>query len=1184
MKKHLLLLTGGLALGSLIPLTTQAQVLASSQSLATQRPGIVTAPQTDGGNTLNAPKAVSLRSALNLLEKRYGASFIYRSDLIDAKVLPGSQASGRLEEDLRQLLEGSQLNFERVRENFYIIRAKDQKTTKTLRQLKRVGLSVDGSPENPLAAGSTSTDMTAMNSLLAKRIGSTGLMLNEILQDRAVTGKLSDENGTPLPGASVTVKGTNRGTTTNADGGFSISVPNDNAVLVFSFIGYTTQEVAVGARSVIDLRMTVDTRTLEEFTYIGYGVAKKKDLAASVSTAGRKEFGDVNVSDANQLLQGKLAGVNVTNNSGLPGTGTKITIRGVGTFTNSNPLYVIDGIQGGDINSVSPYDIENITVLKDASSTAIYGAAAANGVVIVTTKRGKSGTPKLSYTGYAGVASPWKKLDLLNASQYVDLVRDIQTGIGGKLTSKLETPDVRVDRTNWQDEIYRNARLTEHYLNLAGGSEKSTFSISMGYTNQQAIMRNYDYERINFRGSFDQTVGRFKFGQNFNFRYSVNRGNAASFTDALRMPPYAPTIDPTNLGGFGRVTTTDDLNDAFNPLTTIYLTERKARETLLYTQLFGEVAILDGLRFKTQLGLNFNNWNGYNYQKPNANGQIVTVNRQITEYYGYNIGPILENFLSYDKTFGIHAISAVAGNTYMRGGLGRSMSALGSDISNDEIIQIGVAPKSSVTSGSASESAGLAYFGRVNYTLMDKYVFTASFRRDGSYVFGTQNRFGNFPGFGVAWKVTEEDFMKNLSFISDLKVRASWGKTGNNNIPFGITDPTVWRGSPSLVYSLGLDKGYVQGSTINSIANPALRWESTTQTDIGMDIGLFGNRLNLTLDYYNRLNDGLLLQVPIPPSTGVGGPAPWIPSAVWQNAASAFNKGVELSAQYRATVGKLSMDITGNVAYNENQVTSLGEGVPFAGGSMDGGFNVTRTAPGYSLGYFYGYKVDRVVSNTADLRALGVNDKGESTFQKDLKPGDIVFQDLNGDGKITEDDQTFLGSPIPKWNYGGNVNLRYGAFDAMIALQGVGGVKIYNALNYWLEGMTRPFNANTDVLRRWQKEGDVTDVPRAGQNANLNLRPSDRLLESGNFMRVRNVTVGYSLPSSLLTKTRFISSLRVYGTAQNLLTFTKYSGYDPEVSSPEVRDNAQNFLFSRGVDRGQYPQPRSFQVGLQASF
>lgn len=1181
MKKHLLFIGIGLAISSLTTLSARAQVLASTNTLISQRLDTGALQNADGAT---APKAATLRLALNRLEKRYGVSFIYRSNLIDAKVPAGSQSSGRLEEDLRSLLDGSQLGFEKIRDNFYIIRAKDQKASKTLRQLKRAGLSGDVLPEVLVATNGSSLGMTPLGLLFEKRTGQAGFIINELVQDRAVTGKLTDENGNGLPGASVAVKGTSRGTTTNAGGGFSINVPDNNATLVFSFIGYLSQELVVGSRDVINVRLVVDSRSLDEVVVVAYGTVKRKDLASSVATAGRKDFGDVNVSDANQLLQGKLAGVNVTNNSGLPGTGTKITIRGVGTFTNSNPLYVIDGIQGGDINSVSPYDIENITVLKDASSTAIYGAAAANGVVIVTTKRGKSGTPKVSYNGYVGVASAWKKLDLLNASQYIDLVGNIQTGIGGKLTSKLQTPDVRVDRTDWQNEIYRNARLTEHYLNFNGGSEKSTYSISMGYTNQQAIMRNYDYERVNLRGSFDQTLGRFKFGQNVSFRYSVNRGNAASFTDALRMPPYAPAIDPTNLGGYGRVTTTDDLNDAFNPLTTIYLTERKGRESLFYTQLFGEVAIIDGLKFKTQLGLTFSNWNGYNYQRPNANGQIVTTNRQITEYYGYGIGPILENFLTYEKTFGMHAISAVAGNTYSRGGLGRSLTAIGSDISNDEIVQIGVAPKSQVTNGSAYQSAGLSYFGRVNYTLMDKYILTASFRRDGSYVFGKENRFGNFPGFGVAWKVTEEDFMKNVSAISDLKVRASWGKTGNNNIPFGLTDPTVWRGSPSLVYSLGQDKGYVQGSTINSIANPSLQWESTTQTDVGVDIGLFNNKIGLTIDYYNRINDGLLLQVPIPPSTGVGGPAPWIPSAVWQNAASTFNKGLEISASYRASVGKLRMDISGNVAYNDNQVTSLGEGVPFAGGSIDGGFNVTRTATGFPLGYFYGYKVNKVISSTAELRALGVNDKGESTYQKDLKPGDILFQDLNGDGKISEDDQTFLGSPIPKWNYGGNLNLRYGAFDAMVSIQGVGGVQLYNALNYWLEGMTRPFNANTDVLRRWTKEGDVTDVPRAGQNANLNLRPSDRLLESGSFMRVRNLTIGYTLPALLLTKTRFVSSLRVYGTAQNLLTLTKYSGYDPEVSSPEARDNAMNFLFSRGVDRGQYPQPRSFQVGIQASF
>ncbi|AQG82066.1 SusC/RagA family TonB-linked outer membrane protein [Spirosoma montaniterrae] len=1167
----------------MLPSAVDAQVLASTSRLNSQRPELVLKQHgDDGSGRAVSPKMVQLKVGLARIEKRYGVSFIYRSDLVDTQVLNNTMLSGSLTEDLNSLLQGTDLISEPVRANFYIIRAKGQKAGKTLRPLKRAGL-LEEENKGPFALIGAGTDIRSLSQSLENRISRAGLILNELVQDRVVTGRITDESGAVLAGASIAVKGTNRGTSTNSDGSYSINVPSNNATLIFSYIGYVTQEIAVGNQSTINVSLASDVKTLQEVSVvnIGYGTVRQRDLASSVAIAGRKEFGDVNVSDANQLLQGKLAGVNVTNNNGLPGSGTKITIRGVGSFTNSDPLYVIDGIQGGDINSVSPYDIENVTVLKDAATTAIYGAAAANGVVIVTTKRGKSGTPKLSYTGYVGVAQPWRKLDMLNATQYVDLVGDIQTALGGQLTSKLQSPDVRVTRTDWQNEIYRNGRLTEHYLNLTGGSEKSTYSVSMGYTNQQAIMRNYDFERINLRAALEQTVGRFKFGQNINFRYTTNRGNTASFADALRMPPYAPTTDPTNLGGFSRVTTTDDLNDAFNPLATINLTNRKARFMQLYTQLFGEWRIMDGLTFRTQASINFGNYNGFNFQRPFANGMLVFP-RQITEYYGYDISPLLENYLTYDKTFGrIHNLNVVVGNTYVRGALGRSLNAQGNDLANDEIQQIGVSPKTTITSGSAYESARLSYFGRVNYTLMDRYIFTASFRRDGSPNFGATNRFGNFPGFGFAWIVSEEPFLKNIPAISNLKVRASWGKTGNDRIPFGLTEPTVWRGSPSLVYSLGTDGTYTQGATVNSIAAPSLRWEETTQTNVGVDVTLF-NKIGLTVDYYNRNNNGLLLQVPIPPSTGVGNTGVGT-STLWQNAASAFNRGVEFTASYRADIGKLRLDLTGNAAYNKNQVTSLGGGVPFANGSIDGGFNATRTEPGFPLGYFYGYRVDRVVSSVADLRSLGVDDKGASTFQDKLLPGDFVYRDINGDGRITPADQTFLGSPIPKWTYGGNINLRYGPLDAMIALQGVAGVEIYNALNYWLVGMTRPFNASTQVLRRWRQDGDVTDVPRAGQNANLNTRPSSYFVENGAFMRVRNITIGYSLPNAFLQKSRFIQSVRLYATLQNALTFTRYTGYDPEISSPDP-NNASAFLFSRGVDRGQYPQPRTYMIGLQANF
>ncbi len=471
---------------------------------------------------------------------------------------------------------------------------------------------------------------------------------------------------------------------------------------------------------------------------------------------------------------------------------------------------------------------------------------------------------------------------------------------------------------------------------------------------------------------------------------------------------------------------------------------------------------------------------------------------------------------------------------------------------------------------------------------MDKYLFTASFRRDGSPVFPADNRFANFPAFGVAWKISEENFLKNIPFISELKLRASYGITGNSNIP--LQRAVIFRGSPTnIVYAFGENRNMVGGATVNQPIDPSTRWETTVQTDVGLDVGLLNNRLNLSFDYYNRNNRDLLVGVPISLSSGFGGPFDQVGTVI-RNAATAFNRGFEATINFRGEIGEFKYSIGGNVAYNRNEVVSLGAGQPFNSASVTGGYLATRTEQGQPIASFYGYRVDRVASTQADVDRLNQlarerTGNANAVYQTQLRPGDIIFRDLNGDGQVTERDQTFLGNPLPLWNYGGNINLAYKGLDLMIGIYGVAGLELWNDLTYWLEGTTRPFNSSAALVDRWRREGDVSEFPRAGQNANgnLNLRASDRFIENGAFMRVRNVTLGYNLPSSLLGKTKnVLSSARVYVTAQNLFTFTQYSGYDPEISAQA--QGARNFIFTRGIDNGQFPQPRSFMVGLQLGF
>ena len=629
-----------------------------------------------------------LKDVIQDLKKRYSVDFIYENSIVEGKrVLYVPQKSESIEHLLTNLLTPVSLNYKKIDPNVFAIipqvYSKKQDIKLVSSSLELMPLQREPSSMPLLGLSMTTPQMVAVHI------------------DIRISGKvLSAEDSQVLPGVSVIVKGSSTGTVTDSDGKYSINVPDNGASLVFSYVGFTSQEIAVKNSNLINISLSADVKNLEQVVVVGYGEVKKSDLTGSVGVADRKKFGDVVATTAEQLIQGKIAGVQVVNNNGLPGSGVSLVIRGSGSFNDVSPLYVIDGIIG-DINSVSPYDIDNITVLKDASSVAIYGAQGANGVVLVNTKRAKTGKPRITYNGYTGISQAWRKLDMLNATQYVDLVKDIADATQATLPAKLNGSDVRVDRTNWQNEIFRTAKITEHHINITGGAEKLAYNFSLGYTNQEAIMINYNYKRFNARFNLEENVGRFKFGQTLNMRYSLNEGNPASFTDALRMPPYAPVYDPTNLGGFSRVTTIEDLNDAYNPLTGVYLSERKAREIVNLGQAFGEVQLMEGLKFRSQVSYTFGFYQNYNYRQANRNGNLLNANG-IDETYGWYSSPVFENFLSFNKKFrGIHQLDVIVGTSYRGGGRYRSISAIGSDFTNDDIKQIGVSGKSSLSGASS---------------------------------------------------------------------------------------------------------------------------------------------------------------------------------------------------------------------------------------------------------------------------------------------------------------------------------------------------------------------------------------------------------------------------------------------------------------------------------------------------
>ncbi len=1022
-------------------------------------------------------------------------------------------------------------------------------------------------------------------------------------QVRTVTGTvISNEDRRPVSGVSVLVQGTSIGTSTNANGRFSINAPTGQ-VLVISSVGYQQKEVTPGNDNNLIIGLDLSPDNLKAVVVIGYGTARKKQMVGSASIVSTKDAGANTATNPAQLLIGKASGVQVLNSNGVPGSSSQIIIRGTGSFTSVDPLYVIDGIQASVniFNSLTAQDIENITILKDASSTAIYGAAAANGVVIVTTKKIKSGTPRITVTSQFGTSQAWRLLDLLKAKDYVDLMKDYAITKGVPLPAKLNTPAANVDVTDWQREIFRSASSSENNVNINGGSDKVFYNLSLGYITQQSIVKDYEYKKINARFSLDETFGRFHFGQSLTIRHSKSTGQNIGlfFEGVTTYPTYQPIYDSTVLGGYSIVSNRDDLASARNPLQVLAMFSQKNNEYVLYPQLFGEVSIIKGLTLRSQIAATYGGGSRSSFQKAHTVSNFLSRQRQSTlglnNYFTYT----LENYLSYNKVIGKHNISATVGTSYIDAGYANNLFETGSNIANDNIQNTNVALTRTI--GTSTEGYGTlegrtkSNYARLIYSFNDRYVLSGSIRRDGSSNFGRNFRYGNFPGAGFAWNFSEENFVKqSLPFISDGKLRIGWGRTGNNKFRLGLTDVFAYSGTPagSLVYSFGTAEGYVPGTTVSTISNPFLRWEQTDQTDAGIDLGFLNNRLTLTIDWYNRKSSGLLVKVPLPSSTGILGVGRLGNPNVLTNAADAQNKGIELSLGYRSnSKGNFNYNINVNGSYNKNTTLSLSSGtqVPIKDGSILQAGSITITQQGSPIGSFYGFRVDHVARDQAEIDALNTaastkTGVANTKYQSGLVQGDFIYKDLNGDGVVNSKDQEILGNPLPKYMYGVNIGANYKKFDFNLVASGLAGLKLINSTKYYTEMILEAHNATTAILNRWRKPGDVAALPRAGQNAS-NLRASDFYIEDGSYLRLRNITLGYTFSKSTLQSfsRNVFSSVRIYVAAQNLFTITHYTGYDPEISTQSSGDG-DAFIFRRGIDNGQLPQPRTFLAGIQLQF
>jgi TonB-dependent starch-binding outer membrane protein SusC len=1024
-----------------------------------------------------------------------------------------------------------------------------------------------------------------------------------VAQESKVSGKVTDELGSAVAGASISLKGTTKGTLSGADGSYSISAPS-NGILAVSFVGTVKQEIAIAGRSVINVSLLNDNQTLEETVVIGYGTVKRKDLVGSVGSAKAKDFGEVSATNAVSLMQGKIAGVQVINNNGAPGQGAKVFIRGTGSFTSAEPLYVIDGIQQGDINSVPWQDIEEMTVLKDASSVAIYGAKGANGVVIVTTKRGKTGAPRVSFQTQYGISKTNKRFDLLNAAQYKELAKEDPGAYknGAFVFSNLQSAVSDVDGADWQSEIFRDTAPQKNvYLNLTGGGESSTYNVSLGHENQDFITKNMNFQRTRLRMALEQKIGkRIKIGESLNTYFNAYNGTGGSLSEAIRMPPYATVGKFDNQteipnGGFYSATAARDGQDAKNPAAQIANNTGSFRGINTTVQIWAELQLFDWLKFRTQNQVG--NFIGFNrsYRKPYQQGPIVYV-REANQSQSFGIYPLFENMLTFDKKFGKLNTNLIVGSTYTNFGRQNSINVNGVDMLNDEIQNVSVAKTQTVTGVDLNENGNmsLGYFGRAQLIYDNKYIINGSLRRDYSTNFAPGKRVGYFPAVGAAWKISEEGIFKDQKIFSELKLRGSWGKAGNDAIgAFRYLSNTYSGSTNNIGFTLGDTKTYTQGVTISQLVSSNLKWEETKQWDLGLDGTLLNNRMNFSVDYYNRLSGDLLVNVNVPASSGAGNVSQGANPPLALNAASVLNKGLELALGYRGTIGSgLRYNVNANLAINDNNVESLGtdKATPIVGGSFEQTGAITRTNVGAPIGAFWGYRVDHVAIDQADIdkyNAIAAQKSGDAKklYQDGLLPGDIIFKDIDGDGVVTAKDQEVLGSPIPKLQYGGNIDFGYKNFDLAIGLVGVSGVELINTTIFHLEGTNKLFNAGTGVLDRWKKPGDIAKNPKAFQSnsGSRNLRASDRFLEDGDYLRVRNITFGYNFPRSDKGFGSKFGSIRAYVTAQNYLTFTKFSGLDPEVLTTGGTSN-YDAIFNRGLAGYGVPQPKTLLFGLNFNF
>lgn len=972
-------------------------------------------------------------------------------------------------------------------------------------------------------------------------------------QQITVQGVVKDQTGETVIGASVMEKGTTNGTITGIDGDFSLNM-SPNGTLVVSFVGYKTQEVQVKGQKQLQVVLSEDAEMLDEVVVIGYGTMKKSDLTGAVSSIGNKDIKDSPVSNLGQAIQGKISGVQIVD-AGKPGDNVSIKIRGLGSINNCDPLVVIDGVPTDlGLSSLNMADVERLDVLKDASATAIYGSRGANGVVMITTKRGTEGKGKLAVSANYSFQNATNVPSLLNAAQYAELSNDMMVNSGRNPNPEWANPSELGAGTDWMDELLRTGVMQNYTVSYSGGNEKSHYYVSGGFLDQSGIVKSVNYRRFTFQSNSDAQVLKWlKFSNNITFSADTKKSGSYNIGDALKALPIYPVKneDGSWSGPDGNSEWYGSTRNLIGP------TELNKSQTDGYNflaNLTAELTFTKWLKFKSTFGYDAKFWFIDNFT-PKYNWK-PTPTEETSRYKSDNksFTYLWDNYFLFDHTFAEkHRVGLMAGmsaqwntNDYLNAQKNVFMFDNVHEMDNgEEMYAIG---------GNETEWALLSYMARVNYSYEDRYLLTATIRRDGSSRFGKKHRWGTFPSVSVAWRASQEKWFPKNDYINDLKVRAGYGVTGSQA---SVGNYSYLASYNTSVYPFGISSGNQTALVSSTLANPYIHWEEVAQTNIGFDASLFNSRVMFSFDAYLKETRDMLVKASIPITSGFEDT-----TTTYTNAGKVRNQGIEMSLHTINLTGELGWETNLTATYNKNKIKDLNSDVPYYINQINNSY-VTMLAKDYPINVFYGYVTDGIFQNQSEVNTHAV--------QPGAEPGDIRFRDLNNDGVINDSDRTVIGNPNPSWLFSMNNSLSYKGFELSVFLQGIAGNKIYNANNIDNTGMAAAYNQTTDVLKRWQGEGTSNSMPRAVfGDPNQNTRVSDRFVENGSYLRLKNITLSYTFPKQWLQKAQ-IENARLSLSCENVATITGYSGFDPEVGI-------------NGIDQNRYPISRTFSLGLNFNF